>query len=292
MNYSIENEFLKITVSDLGAELISVISKENGCEYMWQGNKQFWGGQAPVLFPICCRLYGGYYTYEGNRYEMGSHGFARRSAFDKVSVGEKTISMTLKPNDDIRAMYPFDFTLTVKYKLEGKRVSQTMVVRNTSDKKELYFSVGGHPGFNLPLGGGEFEDWYLEFDCPAEPKQVIFTDTCFCTGEAQPYPLEFGRFIKLRHDLFDNDAVFLTDACRAVTLKSEKSDRSVRLEYPAMEILGIWHTPKAEAPFVCIEPMNGLPSRDEVVDDLKNKNKIIKLAAGDTNTSGFDIIFN
>ena len=33
MNYSIENEYLKITVSDLGAELISVVSKKDGCEY-------------------------------------------------------------------------------------------------------------------------------------------------------------------------------------------------------------------------------------------------------------------
>ncbi len=292
MNYSIENEYLKITVSDLGAELVSVISKENGCEYMWQGDKTFWGGQAPVLFPICCRLYGGYYTYEGRRYELGSHGFARRNVFDKVKVEENSISMTLKPNDSIREMYPFDFAFTVTYKLTGKKVAQTMKVVNPSVDKDIYFSIGGHPGFNLPLGGGEFEDWYLEFDCKAEPRQVVFTDACFCTGETVPYPLEDGKLLRLRHDLFDHDAIFFTDACRAVTLKSDKSDRSVRLDYPAMQILGVWHTPKAAAPFVCIEPMNGLPSRDGIVDDLKSKNLIVKLAAGDTNTQGFDLTFN
>ncbi len=291
MNYSIENEFLTVTVSDLGAEMISVISKENGCEYMWQGDKQFWGGQAPILFPICCRLYDGYYTYEGQRYELGPHGFARRSIFSNVTVGKDCISMTLEPNESIRTGYPFDFKFTVKYILDGRRVSQSMTVENTSEKQDLYFSVGGHPGFNLPLDGGKFEDWYLEFDCKAQPKQVIFSDTCFCTGELRPYSLEDGRILHLRHELFDNDAIFLSDACRAVTLKSDSSDRSVRIEYPDMEIIGFWHTSKSEAPFVCIEPMNGLPSQDGVVDNFKTKNKITKLTAGSTSTAGFDIFF-
>ena len=97
MNYSVENEYLKITVSDIGAELVSVISKADGCEYVWQGDERFWNGQAPVLFPICCRLFGGYYTYEGNQFFMPCHGFVRKNPCDSAEVGKNSVTVRLTP---------------------------------------------------------------------------------------------------------------------------------------------------------------------------------------------------
>lgn len=293
MNYSIENEYLKITVSDLGAELVSAISKADGCEYIWQNAEgKYWTGHASVLFPICGRLFGGYYTYEGRQYFMGCHGFARKSVFGKVSVKEDSITMVLTPNDEIRDMYPFKFTFEVTYKLSGRTVNQSMTVRNKSNTDELFFADGGHPGFNVPFDKGTFEDWYLEFDKAAEPTRYIFSDTCFLTDKTEAYPLENGKVIRLHHDMFDNDALFFANACRGVTLKSDSSERSVHLSYPVMNVLGIWHTPKTEAPFVCIEPMNGLPSKDGTVDDLRSKGFMHRLAPGDAHTADFDITFN
>lgn len=292
MNYHVENEYLKITVSDLGAELVSVVSKADGCEYIWQGDSMYWNGHAPVLFPICCRLFGGYCTYEGRQYFMGCHGFARNSVFGKVTVADNSITMRLVPDDAIRDMYPFEFQFLVSYKLSGHTVHMTMTVRNKEEKRNLYFADGGHPGFNVPLDKGVFEDWYVEFDEPGVPDRLLFSDTCFCTGNSVPYPLEDGVRLHLRHDLFNNDALFFTGTCRGVTLKSEASSKSVRLDYPVMDVLGIWQAPKTDAPYVCIEPMNGLPSFDGKVDDLKLKSNMHCLAAGDTHTSGFDMTFN
>ena len=56
MLYYIENDILKVAVSDKGAELFSVVSKSDGCEYIWQGDSKYWEDRAPILFPICCRL--------------------------------------------------------------------------------------------------------------------------------------------------------------------------------------------------------------------------------------------
>lgn len=292
MNYSVENEYLKITVSDIGAELVSVISKADGCEYVWQGDEHFWNGQAPVLFPICCRLFGGYYTYEGNQYFMNCHGFLRKNPCDSAEVGENSITVKLTPNDLTRSQYPFDFELAVKYTLVGKKVCFSATVKNPSDDKTLIFALGGHPGFNAPIDKGSFEDWFLEFDEKAEPEKFCFTDTCFQTGKTEKYPLRDGKILPLRHDLFDHDALFFRNVCHAVTLKSDLSAKSVRVDFPEMNYLGVWHAVKKEAPYVCIEPMNGLPSFDGRVDDLSTKTDTVHLAPGKVYTAGFDMTFN
>ena len=89
MQFYIENEFLKVTVDSRGCELVSVIGKNDNTEYLWIGDEAYWSGHAPVMFPICGRLNGGVYTYEGKNYEMNLHGFARKSEF---TIAEKTPS--------------------------------------------------------------------------------------------------------------------------------------------------------------------------------------------------------
>ena len=43
-----ENDFLRVTVSDHGAELISVWDKERGQERIWQADPAVWNRHAPV----------------------------------------------------------------------------------------------------------------------------------------------------------------------------------------------------------------------------------------------------
>ena len=46
-----KNNRLSVQIQHLGAELISLKSNQ-GKEYIWEGNPQFWGKHSPVLFPI------------------------------------------------------------------------------------------------------------------------------------------------------------------------------------------------------------------------------------------------
>lgn len=52
MTIVLSNNDLTITFKELGGE-ISSIKDSDGLEYLWQGDTRYWGGQAPVLFPIC-----------------------------------------------------------------------------------------------------------------------------------------------------------------------------------------------------------------------------------------------
>ncbi len=279
MLYTIENEKLKVSISDKGAELQNIILKSDGTEYLWQGDERFWSGRAYNLFPICGRLTDGRYTYKGKTYNMNLHGFARASFFRAEMISDTKAAFVLTPDDEIRTQYPFDFLFRVTYSLNDTELTVSFDVVN-NDTDDMYFGIGGHPGFNVPMCQGEsFEDYYLEFDCEKPAKRLVFTPL-FDTGKTEPFPLKEGKILELKHSLFDNDAIFLTDMCGSVTLKSRKSGKRVRVEYPGMKYLGLWHAPHTEAPYICIEPWCSLPSYDGVVDDLETKHEMTKLGSG------------
>lgn len=289
MIHTIKNDSITVEISTLGAELQS-IKATDGTEFLWQGDGQYWSGRAYNLFPICGRLTGGKYTYQGKTYEMNLHGFARKSQYTVAEQRTDYIAFSLKENPQTLEMYPFAFELLLSYQLEGASVRTTFTVRNT-DQKELIFAVGGHPGFNVPFGadGTVFTDYYLEFDCEKPVQTIVMSPTCYTTRATQPLALQEGKILPLAHNLFDNDALVLSDMCKAVTLKNTKNERFVRLEYPDMNYVGLWHKPCCEAPYICIEPWTSVPAYEQEVDDLETKRDMQRLAPGGEYKNSFKI---
>ena len=269
MIYTLSNDKIKASFNTLGAELISVKDTE-GCEYIWYADPTYWASHSPIMFPICGRLPGGKYTFEGKTYEMVHHGFTRKSEFEVAEKTDDKIVFLLKSNDTTRTEYPFEFELRVTYILDGDKLEMRGDIKNT-DVKVLPATFGAHPGFNVPLDNGSFEDWYVEFDEDCSPDLLIFSDSLLDSGKRAPYPLADGRTIPLAHSLFDIDGVFITHIAKKATLKSAKSSRSVTLTYPQMSYLGLWHAPRTEAPYVCIEPWCGIPSMEGMPDDIMQK---------------------
>lgn len=289
MKYVLKNEQLTVTLSSKGAEIVSA-KCAGGCEYIWQGDEKYWTGQAPVLFPICGRFYETKYTCKGKEYSMGTHGFARHSEFDVVNADDKSVTFRLTQNKQTLAQYPFDFEFTVTYTLMGNKINCSHVIKNTG-KELLIATVGAHPGFNVPLDDGSFEDWYLEFSEECYPDELIFSDTHFNTGLRRPLLLEDSKKFALSHSLFDIDGVFMNNMSRSVTLKSESSCRYVRLDFADMQYLGIWHKPQTDAPYVCIEPWCGLPSFDGKIEAIEEKNDMFRIRPDSSKTVNYSITF-
>ena len=287
MEHLISNGELSLSVAENGAEMMSL--KKDGAEYLWQGDPEFWSGRAYNLFPVCGRLTDGKYTFKGKTYEMMIHGFAKLSPFTLAEKGENFLTFTLKSNEETKKMYPFDFILTVKYTLKGNCVHTDYSVKNTGDGK-MYFTLGGHPGFNIPLdGNGSFEDYCIEFAESCSPRALVM-DNCYMTNKTRPFTLEGGKKYTLHHSMFDDDAVFLCDMPKEVTLKSSKSRRSVTLKYPDMKYLGLWHKPRTSAPYICIEPWRGVPAYYKKIDDLETKRDMLVLNPGEEYKTHIDIM--
>ncbi len=286
MNYSINNGLIELTVSTKGAEMMNVVY--NGCEYLWQGDEKYWSDRALNLFPICGRLTDKKYTYKGKTYSLSSHGFVRSSEFELTAHSENSLTFTLRANDETRKCYPFEFEYNVTYLLDKNNVKVTYNVKNRGEN-ELFFALGGHPGFNVPLAGeGEFEDYYIEFACDKKKPQELLLKECFMSDDTAPFELEGGRRWHLNHHLFDNDGHFIFDMCPTCTLKSDKSKRSVTMHYPDMKYLGFWHEDRTDAPFLCIEPWTGLPAYFEVIDDFETKRDMFSLKTGEEKNISFD----
>ena len=274
--YTLKNDQITVRVAGTGGELRS-IQTADGTEYLWQPDPAFWVRQAPHLFPFVGRLMEGRYTWDGKSYELGCHGFFRDQELTLLDRTEDSVVLSITAAEDTYPNYPRPFTVSLTYRLAGSRVEIAFRVENPGEK-ELAFGYGGHPGFFVPLEKGlAFEDYCLDFGAPCPAVQVMMSDACFLQGPDLPYPLEEGRYLPLRHGLFDRDAVILKDTTGTVTLRSRKGKRGVTVRYPRMPYLGIWHKPKAAAPYVCLEPWVSLPSREGVVEDLSQQFDLVSL---------------
>lgn len=276
MEFALKNEKLSLTVSSLGAEMRS-LQTADGTEYLWQGDPMYWKDRAPNLFPFVGRLTDNTYKYLGKTYPMTIHGFAAAEEFAVVEHSRTRLVLELCSNAVLKESYPFDFSLRVGYELKDTQVDITFRVENLGENT-MPFGIGGHPGFNVPLTKGEaFEDYELEFSVSCCPDRVGFSPAVYMNGHDAIYPIREERFIDLRHDLFDEDAIILKNMAREVTLRSRISGRGITLTYPDLPYLGIWHWPKTDAPYVCIEPWSSLPARQGVVEELSCKSDMLQL---------------
>ena len=288
MEYCLKNDRLTLRVSSRGAEMQSILGAD-GTEYLWQGDERYWKDRATNIFPYVARLTNETYRWQGQEYHMKIHGFARHSEFTPAEQTDSRLVLEITDSRETREQYPFSFVFQVIYQLEGSRISLTYRVENRGEGV-MPFGLGAHPGFNVPLRAGlDFSDYSLTFTRPCAPVAVGMSPTCFVTGEDLPYPLEAGQRIPLRHNLFDNDAIVLKGMDRQITLATPKDPRGVRVTYPDMPVLGIWHAPKTEAPYVCIEPWLSLPSRQDVVEDFAAQPDLMQLEGGKTYENTIEI---
>lgn len=273
MIHYIENDYLKIGVKDDGAELTSVISKETGIEYLWQGNPDVWYGQSPVLFPIIGRVLDDKYYLDGKEYTMPKHGLFRKRKAQFVEQTTNTLVFRESADEETLKIFPFDFEVFVIFELIDKLLKVThKIINNGNDT--MYFSIGGHPGFNCKIGD------YLLFE-KNETLDTIEIDTeCLRTGKTIPV-LDENNKIVITKDIFNNDAlIFNGMKSKTITLASDEHNRKVIFDYSDCSYLGIWAKPGA--PYVCIEPWWGVNDSHERKDDISKKDAIISLAANDT----------
>lgn len=287
MNYQISNEKIQLTVSDVGAEMQSILKDD--VEYLWNGDETYWNECSPLLFPYVGRFTNGKYLLDGNEYEMDIHGFARKLAYSLIEKTENQIIFELTDSEETYRMYPYHFQLRVGYTLCEDTIQITYQVVNLSDER-MYFGIGGHPGFVLPFEEGlEFSDYYLEFGGKSFPTRIGHTKTCFLSGVNESFPLKEDKYLALSHDMFDDDAIVLQNMSDEVVLKSDKGERWVKVTYPNLPYLGLWHAPKTKAPYICIEPWTSLPSRQDVVEEFRYKYDLIRLDEGAEYTNTWSI---
>ena len=257
--FTIENEYLKVTVTTWGAQVKSVIRKLDGVEHIWQADKAVWGYHAPILFPHAGKVVDGKIEARGGVYESGQHGFARLMEHDFVEQTADTIVLELCANEETLAKFPYDFRLVSTFSLEGDTLHHSLTVENL-DEVQLPFGIGYHPAFTVPFDDKHVAtDYELRFDEMESPICL----NCLPTGLVQKDHYYLGNnitSIPVDEQLFANDSHCMVNLkSRTLGLYEKGTGRGVVCDISEFPYTLIWSKPGMPR-FVCIEPWHSLPS--------------------------------
>ena len=278
MIVNLENSFLKVDLTDKGAEIKSVIRKDANLEYMWSGDPAVWGKTSPILFPIVGALKNNTYTFNNSSYKLSRHGFARDCIFDIESQSGERVVFTLKSNLETLKNYPFHFELRVTYIITKDSLGVNYQIKNISED-EMYFSIGGHPAFKVPLTDETtYDDYYLQFEKIENAPRWPIDANGLIESKPEPFFNNSSR-IDINHKLFEKDAlVFKGLASQLVSLKSNAHNHGLDFHFKGFSFLGLWAANGGN--FVCIEPWCGIADSVSHNGELTYKEGIEKLSAG------------
>ncbi|WP_225047248.1 aldose 1-epimerase family protein [Lacticaseibacillus kribbianus] len=286
---TLTNDFLTATLATHGAELTSLVDNHSQHEYIWQADPTVWQRHAPVLFPFVGALKDKTYRYQGQDYHMGQHGFARDLDFTVAEQSQTSATFVLSDTPETRANYPFAFKFAITFTLENNTLAVAYHVENPDADAPLYFSVGGHPGFNVPMTeDSDFTDYYLSFAPRKSRVQIPLTaggiDYAHRTLAATDTNLQLDR------KFFKNDAaIYQLTGKNTFSIRSEKTTRGVDLTVKDAQFMGVWSPYTDDATFVCLEPWWGIADTTDTTQELTDKLGINKLEPGATFDHGYVI---
>ena len=286
-NHILENEFLRVTVADAGAELISVWDKTLNRERIWNGDPAVWNRHAPILFPFVGKVVDGKYRIGQREYAMKTqHGFARDREFICMEENGTAVSHCLTADAQTLAVYPFDFRLTVRHRLEGKQLTVAWTIENRGAESML-FSIGGHPGFMMPEGLTK-EECLIAFP----GKDTL----AYVSASAAGYILPQQKTLTLRNGLAAWQAdipdtwIFEDHQVETVGIARPDGAPFVTLHCEGFPMLAVWANPKG--PFICLEPWYGRADDEGFTGTIDQKKDIQTLEAGESREISYRIDFH
>ena len=283
---TIQNDKLRATFNNLGAELVSLINIETGKEIMWSGNPDFWSGISPVLFPIIGALKNEQYIFDDQTYELPRHGFARRRIFAVKESSENEVVFELTSDEESLKIYPFQFSLEIKYTLAANKLNVDYLVKNLS-QKQMYFSLGAHPGFAIDTENGlNYNDYEIAFSNDDELQIHPLVDNLI-SNQTQTIDLE-NKVLPLSYELFSKDALVMTNMrSKELILRNNKNHHKVIFTFSNFPYFGIWAAKNAD--FVCLEPWQGIADLENHNQQLTEKFGILRLEKGEDWTANWAV---
>jgi len=277
----LSNHSVSASIDTLGAQLISLKDAAQ-TEYIWQRDPKYWKNCSPLLFPAVGNSRGDKTIFEGQWYDLPKHGFAREMDFDVTARTEGAVTLSLSSGPATKKMYPYDFRLSLTYRLTEEGILVDYSVENT-DTKTICYCLGAHPGFNCPLFEGEtFEEYRLEFEKEECVHSMVYDLSAFqFDADSQGYFLDHSRQIPLSYDLFTKDAIYFDSLrSRKVSLIHSVTGKGVEVAFPDFETVAFWTPMEGGAPLLCVEPWNGSGIRSDEDDEFIHKHHVQSLDAG------------
>ena len=274
MNYTIKNEYLTAEINLYGGELKSLVY--NGKEYMLN-DKKYWGYTSPYLFPVIGKLLDGYTVIEGNKYEIPKHGLVRNANFELLEHKDDEISVILKSNRQFKDLYPYEFSFIITYKVVEKKLHTFITVKN-EDSKDMCFNLGLHPAFILE---DHFENYKIEFE-NKESSDIPSVEGNGTINFLKTYK-KFDSIteLPLKYNDYEVDALLFTNCASSSVKLLNKENKGILFNFNDFPNVAFWTPNSLDAPFICIEPWIGYPSKSNDSHEFLNKDQLICVKSQD-----------
>ena len=246
--YSIKSgDVQAVILPEKGATAVSLTKGNTEFLYRWEENLNSPERPRcgiPFLFPTFGRMQEETYTWNGQCHHMAIHGFAHTSAWTVDLHEEDTLVLSLTADETIRAMYPFDFRVRLTYAIRDGALTVLQEYENCGDENMPY-AFGFHPYFCLNK---------LEY---ARVQALADVRIDFVTGKLLPFGE--GTVTLEEPETAPEVGAALAGLKSPVILEIPEEHRKLTMEFtPDFPQLVLWH-PK-NAPFLCVEPINGSPN--------------------------------
>jgi len=288
-----EERGLRIIVSRLGAELVSLVRRDgegNWIGFLHRDNDlskppRGWANHATVMGYFLHRLKDERSLYRGQEIRGGTHSFLRHKLFTDVSAdlgaGETAaLAYRLSPNEIEPQEYPLKVSLALSYTLRGNDVHVGFRFENHEPELTAHLEFGLHPGF----AATSFDTFQLEM--PAGRYRRWFSPGNYLTGETAEIDHPGGAMPFDRAQLRGSYILeFLNVPDRTFVYRDPPSDRRVSLDFSEVPYVTLWSD---GGPFLCVEPCWGLTDRHEQR-AFEHKDGIQQIAPGGELIAGFTI---
>jgi galactose mutarotase-like enzyme len=254
-----EENGLRLIVSRLGAELISVARRDAGGKWIGFLNRdneisppeKGWANHATVMGYYLHRIKNERTLYRGQEMRGGTHSFLRGKLWHFVEPerdGELTYRIT--PEDFSPIEYPLKVSLDLTYRIEGACISIVFKFKNNEPELTAHVGFGLHPGF----AAESFDSFH--FEMPAGLYRRHFSPENYLSGETEEIRFAGGEMPFAKEKLPGSYILELVDVPdRTFTYADPPTGRSVILNLGGVPYLTLWSDGGA---FLCVEPCWGL----------------------------------
>jgi galactose mutarotase-like enzyme len=275
-----ETNGLRLIVSRLGAELISVARRNPAGEWIGFLNRdneidpppKGWANHATVMGYFLHRIKDEHTLYRGQEMRGGTHSFLRTKIWDRVEAErDNELTYRITPDDFSPAEYPLKVSLELTYRIEGPRISVSFKFKNDEPELTAHVGFGLHPGF----AATSFDSF--QFAMPAGLYRRHFSPNNYLSGETEDIQFGGGNMPFEREKLPGSYILELLDVPdRGFTFTDPPSGRTVRMDLTDVPYLTLWSD---GGPFLCVEPCWGLTDHHEQR-AFENKEGIQTIPAG------------
>ena len=140
--------------------------------------------------------------------------------------------------------------------MKGRTVTLSWKVSNPGEET-MYFTIGGHPAFNVPADGqGRQNEYFLSFEGKDSLTYYLVDLNHGTARPDEPHTLSLtDSRCRIDEHMFDKDALVVDGQIEKASILFPDGTPYVSLSCKGFPNFGIWSVPGA--PFVCLEPWMG-----------------------------------